>query len=76
MKRIIIIIALTFTALTVFAQQQPSPEEINALLQAVAAQRETASNQVAQLSAKLTVLTAENDKLKVMDCKPKPEKKP
>jgi hypothetical protein len=72
MKRLAVLTTLCLIALSTQAQQQPSQEEINALLQSVAAQREAASNQVAQLSAKLTVLTAELEKAKksAETCKP------
>lgn len=75
MKRIVIL-AILFFAGTAVAQTPPGQDEINALLQSVAAQRDAANNQAAQLSARVTVLTAENERLKkdAADCK-KPEVK-
>ncbi len=57
--------------------QQSSQEEINALLQSVAMQRDQANNQAAQLSAKLQVTMAELEKVKkaAEACKPKAEEK-
>jgi peptidoglycan hydrolase CwlO-like protein len=79
MSKLIAIAVLTLLFASVaFAQQaQMSPEETQALLQSVAAQRDTANNQVAQLNAKLTVTMAELEKAKkdAEACKSKPEAK-
>ena len=76
MKRILIIAVAAFATSTLAQQPaQPSPEEVTALLQAVAAQRDAQANMVAQLSAKLTVMQAELEKAKATACKPKSESK-
>jgi competence protein ComGC len=74
MKRLIAIAVLV--AVPAIAQQPapPSQEEVNALLQAVAAQREQYANIAAQLSSKLTVIQAELDKAKAASCKPTEKK--
>lgn len=72
MKRIIAVAALALVA-TASAQQQASPEQqlqqAQGLIRALEAQRNSANNQVAQLSAALDDLAA-----KLQACeKPKPE---
>ena len=79
MKRITTVLSALAIALPAFAQQaqRPSDEEINARIQALTAQRNEAQDRIVvltgQAQAEISRLTAELEKVKAMDCKPKPK---
>ncbi len=78
MKRLIshAILLCIFAATVVLAQaqQRPSDNEIDAMFQALVAQRNANADQVVQLSAKLVVMEKALKEAQAKECKPEAKK--
>ena len=75
LMRYLLSLLLLFTPLAFGqVQQRPSDDEINAIVQTVAAQRNAAQDQVATLAGRIATLEKALKDAQAKECKPEPKK--